>query len=136
MTQRIFTRIPAGDPAVIEAIGKSSVADLHEAMETIPGRMSLLDPAIAPLNRGLKVVGQAVTAHVFPGDGLAAYRALQLAGAGQVLVVTTAGQASTPMFAELVSLAGSPPACHQLATGLSAGTSDHAWRGASLPVGF
>ena len=105
MTHRIFTRIPDGDPAVIEAIGQSSVADLHEAMETIPGRMSLLDPAIAPLNRGLKIVGQAVTAHVFPGDGLAAYRALQLAGAGQVLVVTTAGQASTPMFAELVSLA-------------------------------
>jgi 4-hydroxy-4-methyl-2-oxoglutarate aldolase len=50
MTHRIFTRIPAGDPAVIEAIGKLSVADLHEAMETIPGRMSLLDPAIAPLN--------------------------------------------------------------------------------------
>lgn len=67
--------------------------------------MSLLDPAIAPLNRGLKIVGQAVTAHVFPGDGLAAYRALQLAGAGQVLVVTTAGQASTPTFAELVSVA-------------------------------
>jgi 4-hydroxy-4-methyl-2-oxoglutarate aldolase len=57
MTHRIFTRIPAGDPVVIEAIGQSSVADLHEAMETIPGRMSLLDPAIAPLNRGLKIVG-------------------------------------------------------------------------------
>ena len=105
MTHRIFTRIPEGDPAVIEAIGQSSVADLHEAMETIPGRMSLLDPAIAPLNRGLKIVGQAVTAYVFPGDGLAGYRALQLAEAGQVLVVTTAGQATTPMFAEMVSLA-------------------------------
>lgn len=105
MTHRIFTRIPEGDLAVIEAIGRSSVADLHEAMETIPGRMSLLDPAIAPLNRGLKIVGQAVTAYVFPGDGLAGYRALQLAGAGQVLVVTTAGQATTPMFAEMVSLA-------------------------------
>ena len=105
MTHRIFTRIPEGDPAVIEAIGRSSVADLHEAMETIPGRMSLLDPAIAPLNRGLKIVGQAVTAYVVPGDGLACYRALQLAGAGQVLVVTTAGQATTPMFGEMVSLA-------------------------------
>jgi 4-hydroxy-4-methyl-2-oxoglutarate aldolase len=105
MTHRIFTRIPEGDPAVIEAIGQLSAADLHEAMETIPGRMSLLDPAIAPLNRGLKIVGQAVTAYVFPGDGLAGYRALQLAGAGQVLVVTTAGQATTPMFGEMVSLA-------------------------------
>jgi 4-hydroxy-4-methyl-2-oxoglutarate aldolase len=105
MTHRIFTRIPEGDPAVIEAIGQSSVADLHEAMETIPGRMSLLDPAIAPLNRGLKIAGQAVTAYVYPGDGLAGYRALQLAGAGQVLVVTTAGRATTPMFAEMVSLA-------------------------------
>ena len=83
MTHRIFTRIPEGDPATIEAIGQSSVADLHEAMETIPGRMSLLDPAIAALNRGLKIAGQAVTAYVFPGDGLAAYRALQLAGAGR-----------------------------------------------------
>jgi 4-hydroxy-4-methyl-2-oxoglutarate aldolase len=105
MTHRIFTRIPEGDPAVIEAIGQLSAADLHEAMETIPGRMSLLDPAIAPLNRGLKIVGQAVTAYVFPGDGLAGYRALQLAGAGQVLVIATAGQATTPMFGEMVSLA-------------------------------
>jgi 4-hydroxy-4-methyl-2-oxoglutarate aldolase len=40
-------------------------------MDTIPGRMSLLDPGIAPLNRGLKI----------------------------------AGQASTPMFAELASVA-------------------------------
>jgi 4-hydroxy-4-methyl-2-oxoglutarate aldolase len=60
MTHRILTRIPAGDPAVIEAIGQSGIADLHEAMETIPGRMSLLGPAIAPLNRGLKIVGQEV----------------------------------------------------------------------------
>jgi len=52
-------------------------------METIPGRMSLLDPAVAPLNRGLKIVGQAVTAYVFPGDGLAAYRALQWQGPGR-----------------------------------------------------
>jgi len=84
MTHRIFARIPAGAPVGVEAIGKSSVADLHEAMEIIPDRMSLLDPAIAPLNRGHKIAGQAVTAHVFPGDGLAGYRALQLAGAGQV----------------------------------------------------
>ena len=61
MTHRIFTGIPAGDPAVIEAIGKSSVADLHEAMETIPGRMSLLDPAFFLFSQSLKYLSQVLS---------------------------------------------------------------------------
>ncbi|EME22679.1 4-carboxy-4-hydroxy-2-oxoadipate aldolase/oxaloacetate decarboxylase [Rhodococcus triatomae] len=105
MTHRIFRRIPACDPDIVRAIGESSVADLHEAMETIPGRMALLDPQIRPLNRGLRIVGQAVTAHTFPGDALVVHRALQITGPDQVLVVSTAGEVRSPMFAELVSLA-------------------------------
>lgn len=105
MTHHVYRRIPVCDSGLLDEIGKSSVADLHEAMETVPGRMALLDPSIVPLNRGLRIVGQAVTAHTFPGDALAGHRALSLAGPRQILVMTTAGQVRSPMFAELVSLA-------------------------------
>ncbi|WP_422678046.1 RraA family protein [Blastococcus brunescens] len=81
------------------------MADLLEAMETIPGRMALVDPSIRPLSPGLKMAGQAVTVHTFPGDGLAVHRALQLAGPGQVLVITSVGETRSPLFAELLSLA-------------------------------
>lgn len=49
MTHRVFTRNPPCDPGLITATAKQSVADLHEAMETIPGRMALLDPGIRAL---------------------------------------------------------------------------------------
>ncbi|MDL9948146.1 RraA family protein [Gordonia sp. ABSL11-1] len=107
MSHRIYTRIPACDPTLLDAIGKSSVADLHEAMDTMPGRAALLDPSIRALNRGITVVGQAITVNTFPGDGLAGHRALRLTGPGRVLVITSPGDPNTPLFAELVSLAAS-----------------------------
>lgn len=33
----VFTRFPHGDPAVIDALGRSVAADLDEAMETTSG---------------------------------------------------------------------------------------------------
>ncbi|MGC4933778.1 RraA family protein [Gordonia sp. DT30] len=105
MPHHIYTRIPECPSDILEDIGKCAMADLHEAMDTMPGRTSLLDPSIRALTAGQTVVGQAVTVNTFPGDGLAGHRALQLTGPGSVLVVTSPGEPDTPLFAELVSLA-------------------------------
>ena len=105
MTSRVYRRIPTCDPALVEAAAKSAVADLHESMPEIQGRMALMNPEIRALNRGLRIAGQAVTAYNLPGDGLAGYKALQLAGPGQVLVYANGGHSPCAQFAELVSLA-------------------------------
>lgn len=105
MSSRIFTQIPECDPNLVAAIGEQSMADLHEAMETIRGRMALFDSGIRPLQPGLNVAGQALTVAAFPGDGLLGHKALSLAKPGQVLVQTAFGGFTGPQFAELVSLA-------------------------------
>ena len=102
---KVYRRIPECDPALVAEAGKYSVADLHEAMDVMAGRMALFSPQIRPLNPDLRVSGQAVTAFVYPGDGLLGHKAVQLIKPGQVLVVSNGGAGPQTMFAELVGLA-------------------------------
>ena len=102
---KIYHRIPECDPELLEEVGKYGVADLHESMDVIAGRMALFGPAIRPVNPGTRMVGQAVTAFLFPGDGLLGHKAVQLIKPGQVLVVANGGAGPQTMFAELVALA-------------------------------
>jgi 4-hydroxy-4-methyl-2-oxoglutarate aldolase len=105
MTSKVYRQIPLCDPALVEEAGRYSVAELHESMEIIPGRMALFGGDIRPLNPGIRVAGQAVTAFVFPGDGLLGHKAVQLIKPGQILVVANGGSGPQTMFAELVALA-------------------------------
>src|SRR6266702_523106 len=91
MTSIIYRRIPTCDPALVAEAAKISVADLHESMNVIPGRMALMDGSIRPLNPGLRIAGQAVTAYCFPGDGLLAHKAVSMVGPGQILVFANGG---------------------------------------------
>jgi 4-hydroxy-4-methyl-2-oxoglutarate aldolase len=92
-------------PALVEAAGECSVADLHESMDVIPGRMALFDARIRPLTRGQRISGQAFTAYPFPGDGLIGHRAIQLAGPGHILVFANGGCGPMVMFGGQVALA-------------------------------
>ncbi len=107
MVSRVYRRIPECDPGLVAEAEKFAVADLHESMDTIPGRMALFSPAIRPLNAGLRIAGQAVTASLFPGDGLLGHKAVQLVRPGQIMVVSNGGTGPQVMFAELVALAAS-----------------------------
>ncbi len=102
---KVYRHIPQCDPLLVEAVGRFSVADLHESMDVMAGRMALFGPAIRPINPGLRAVGQAVTAFLFPGDGLLGHKAVQLIKPGQILVVANGGAGPQTMFAELVALA-------------------------------
>lgn len=105
MSYKVYRQIPACEPALVEAAGKCSVADLHESMDVIPGRMALFDARIAPLTRGQRIAGQAFTAYTFPGDGLIGHRAIQLAGPGHILVFANGGCGPLLMFGGQVALA-------------------------------
>ena len=105
MTSIVYRRIPKCDPGLVEAASAISVADLHEAMDIVPGRMALMNGSIQPLNPGLRIAGQAVTAYCFPFDGLLAHKAVSMVGPGQILVFANGGSGPQTMFAELIGLA-------------------------------
>jgi len=87
----IYRRIPTADPELVAEAGRYAIADLHEALGSVAGRMGLMTPRMRPTAPGHRIVGQAVTAYNFPGDNLMIHKALQLAQAGQVLVLTNGG---------------------------------------------
>ncbi|KPH61263.1 4-carboxy-4-hydroxy-2-oxoadipate aldolase/oxaloacetate decarboxylase [Novosphingobium aerophilum] len=87
----IYKRIPRPDPELVARAARFGVADLHEGLGEIAGRMCLMSPAMAPISPGQKLCGPAVTAWNFPGDNLAIHAALYVAEAGDVLVLTNGG---------------------------------------------
>lgn len=87
----IYTRIPRPDPALVARAAQFGIADLHEGLGEIAGRMCLMSPRMVPIAPGQRVCGPAVTAWNFPGDNLAIHAALYTAQAGDVLVLTNGG---------------------------------------------
>lgn len=87
----IYNRIPRPDPALVARAAEFGIADLHEGLGEIAGRMCLMSPGMLPIAPGQKVCGPAVTGWNFPGDNLAIHAALYTAKAGDVLVLTNGG---------------------------------------------
>ncbi len=97
----IYTQIPASDPALIARAAKFGIADLHEALGAVQGRMCLMSPAMRPIGGGQHVCGPAVTAYNYPGDNLMIHVALHLAKAGDVLVFTNGGSSQGAMWGDV-----------------------------------
>lgn len=88
----VYKRIPRSDPALIERARKFGIADLHEGLGAVAGRMCLMSPRMQARQSGQgTVVGPAITAWNYPGDNLAIHCALEVAQAGDVLVLTNGG---------------------------------------------
>jgi 4-hydroxy-4-methyl-2-oxoglutarate aldolase len=101
----VYSRIPGCDPELVREAGEYGVADLHESLDLVGGRMALMSEKIRPLNDGLRISGQASTVYNYPGDGLFLHKAVQMAKPGQILVIANSGNSPSTMFAELVALA-------------------------------
>lgn len=97
----IYNRIPASDPALIARAAEFGIADLHEALGAVAGRMSLLTPAMRPIADGQRVCGPAVTAWNYPGDNLMIHAALNVAKSGDVLVFTNGGTAQGALWGDV-----------------------------------
>jgi 4-hydroxy-4-methyl-2-oxoglutarate aldolase len=91
MKSVIYKKIPATDPALIARAAKLGIADLHEALGAIQGRMCLMSPQMRPIADGQNVCGPAATAFNYPGDNLMIHAVLDVAQAGQVLVLSNGG---------------------------------------------
>jgi 4-hydroxy-4-methyl-2-oxoglutarate aldolase len=91
MNPIICTRIPLPDPALVEEAGKYALADLHESLGAVQGRMALMSSRMRPLLQGRRISGAAVTSYNFPGDNLMIHVALNVAERGQILVLANGG---------------------------------------------
>lgn len=97
----IYNKIPRPDPALLARVAQFSVADLHEGMGIVAGRMRLMGPAMKPIAAGQRLVGPAITAWNYPGDNLAIHAALNVAQAGDVLVFTNGGGAQGALWGDV-----------------------------------
>ena len=97
----IYNRIPEVDPGLLARAAQFGVADLHEGMGPVAGRMCLMSPAMKPIAGGQRLCGQAVTAWNYPGDNLMIHAALNVAEAGQVLVFTNGGSAQGALWGDV-----------------------------------
>lgn len=88
LRSKVYLKVDRVDSETCKLAASVSVADLHEAMGGVAGRLGMMAPAMRPLVPGLRIAGPAVTAFCSPGDNLMMHRALYLAQEGDVLVVS------------------------------------------------
>jgi 4-hydroxy-4-methyl-2-oxoglutarate aldolase len=91
MNPIICTRIPLPDPALAAEAANYALADLHESLGAVQGRMALMSSRMRPLLQGRRISGAAITSYNFPGDNLMIHVALNIAERGQILVLANGG---------------------------------------------
>ncbi|WP_321968990.1 4-carboxy-4-hydroxy-2-oxoadipate aldolase/oxaloacetate decarboxylase [Paraburkholderia tropica] len=87
------------DQLDVDALGKFSVATIHEAM----GREGLLRPYVRPIYQGAKVCGPAVTVLTQPGDNWMLHVAAEQIRHGDVVVVGCTSDNTDGMFGDLLA---------------------------------
>ena len=94
---RVLPSPPRIPDAVLERFRGLASSNLADAM----GRFNFMDPAIRPRS-GLPLCGIAVTVNCRPADNLMIHKALQVAQAGDIVVVATSGNTASAVFGELM----------------------------------
>jgi 4-hydroxy-4-methyl-2-oxoglutarate aldolase len=85
--------------AAVATLATHGVAAAHEAF----GRAGLLDPAIRPIQQGIRVAGPAVTVLCPPADNLMIHMAVEHCRPGDVLVVATGPPRIAGVIGELLA---------------------------------
>lgn len=99
--ERIIYDIERADPKKIQELGKYGSATVHEAI----GRKGAMYARIDPLGPGMKCCGSAVTVKMQAGDNLTLLKALDVAKAGDVLVVDNGNLEDEGPWGEIMSIA-------------------------------
>jgi 4-hydroxy-4-methyl-2-oxoglutarate aldolase len=85
--------------ATVATLAAHGVAAAHESF----GRAGLLDPAIRPIQQGIRIAGPAVTVHCPPADNLMIHMAVEHCRPGDVLVVATGPPRNAGVIGELLA---------------------------------
>jgi 4-hydroxy-4-methyl-2-oxoglutarate aldolase len=91
--------VEADSSAAVATLATHGVAAAHEAF----GRAGLLDPAIRPIQQGIRIAGPAVTVLCPPADNLMIHMAVEHCRPGDVLVVATGPPTSAGVIGELLA---------------------------------
>jgi regulator of RNase E activity RraA len=94
---RILPTPPRLDAALVDRFRGVATPNLADAM----GRFNFMDAGIQS-RTGLPMCGLAVTVNARPADNLMVHKALQVASAGDVVVVNTCGNTTSAVFGELM----------------------------------
>src|SRR5512138_210751 len=94
---RVRTDVPRPPADLVERFREHASSNLADAM----GRFHFMDFGIRPRS-GLPLCGVAVTVDARPGDNLMIHKALEVASAGDIVVVNTNGNTTSAIFGELM----------------------------------
>ncbi len=95
----VVRNTPRTDRELVDALGKFSVATIHEAQ----GRRGLFAPRLRPIYRPVRVAGTALTCEVAPGDNWSIHVAVEVAAEGDFLVVSPTSACDDGYFGELLA---------------------------------
>jgi 4-hydroxy-4-methyl-2-oxoglutarate aldolase len=84
---------------IVERLGAAGVATVHEAQ----GRTGLTKPYLRPAWSPASAAGSAITVLTHPGDNWMLHVAVELCGAGDMLVVAVSSDSEDGMFGELLA---------------------------------
>jgi 4-hydroxy-4-methyl-2-oxoglutarate aldolase len=87
------------EASVLAGLAELGVSTVHEADQ----RRGALDPAIRPIQAGVRIAGAAVTVSCPPGDNLMVHAAVEFLRRGDILVVTTTSPSTDGMIGELLA---------------------------------
>ena len=99
MTGLVVTNPPRPERDVVDAFAAYGVATVHEAQ----GRTGLLGSHLAPIQRGTRIAGTAVTVTVAPGDNTTIAVAVEQCQDGDVLVVAPTAPCDMGYFGDLLA---------------------------------
>ena len=98
---RVVADQPRAEQTVADAFAELGVATTHEAQ----GRVGLMNPRLLPRQSDAAISGVAVTCQVPPGDNWMLHVAVDLAGEGDILVVTPTSPCDDGYFGDLLATA-------------------------------
>ncbi len=97
---RIRKDIERPDPETVAGFESFETPAISDLMN----RLYTMEPAIRSLTAsGLRILGPACTVKVYPGDNLMVHKSLDVAHAGDVIVVDTSASTATAVLGDLVS---------------------------------
>lgn len=95
---RVFADTPRRPRESYEFLADAPTGNICDAMD----RFGAMDYRIRPLDPTMRVCGVALTVRTRPGDNLALYKALDVAQAGDVLVIATYDYTTGSTFGDIV----------------------------------